>query len=228
MRPILFSLGSLNFYSYGFFAALGFIAGGAIIEYLAKKKKLLTSKHRQYFLIDALLLALIIGIISSRLLYILIYNLIFRVEPFSLVSNLLGGGFVFFGGLLAGLLVVHYWLKDEGLPTLAWFDPIMVGVTVGLTISEIGGYLNDGSIDHVIGFFGSLVVATISYNVCRTEKANGKNFFITLFLLFLLTFFLGFWRTEQLQWVGLGLSQYISLIGMLVLGGGVYQVLKEK
>lgn len=219
MRPILFSLGSLNFYSYGFFTALGIILAGMLVDYLARKKKLLTSRHREYFLIDALLFSLIAGIIGARLTYIIIYNLIFRLE--SAVSfNLLTGGFVFYGGLAAGLIAFIWWMRRQDKPILGWLDMVIVGISFGLAASEIGGYLNDGQIAHIGGFLGTSIITGMGYNYVITEKkATGRTFFYGLFLIFLLYFFLGFWSPEKVEWLGLTLGQWGSLIGLLSIAG---------
>lgn len=218
MRPILFSLGRLNFYSYGFFTALGFIAGGAVIDFLAKKKKLITGKHREYFLIDGLLFSLIVAIIASRIGYLLLYSLVFPVEPFDFAHSLLAGGFVFYIGLIAGLATLAWWLRKNKTPILPWFDITIVGIFTGLTISEIGGYLNDGQIVHLASLLGNSILAGFTYQLVLAEKKVGQTFFTGLFLLLLLFFFLGFWQIERVQWLGLTLTQWASLVGMGAMG----------
>jgi prolipoprotein diacylglyceryltransferase len=146
MRPILFDLGSLNFYSYGFFSALSFIAAGVVLHYLAGRKRLINSRTREYFVIDALLFSLIIAILISRLSYIVLYSFIFQTEPVGLGQNPLAGGFVFYPGLAAGLSAYAWWLVRHKEAVLPWFDVLSVVTLGGFGISEIGGYLNDGEI----------------------------------------------------------------------------------
>lgn len=227
MRPILFSLGRLNFYSYGFFTALGFIIGGIAIDYLAKKKKLITKRQREFFVIDALLFALIVGIIAARLGYIVLYNLIFRLEPFAF-DQLIGGGFVFYVGLAASLVALRWWLREEEKPLLAWYDVIIVGVLLGNGLSEVGGYLNDGAVVHIAGSIGNLCLAGLMYALLMTEKKRpGLTFWTGLFSLFLLIFFLGFWRDEKLIWFGLTFGQWASLAGLAGTGTLATRYLKD-
>lgn len=226
MRPILFSLGSLNFYSFGFFIALGFILSGIAIHYLAKKKRILTSKVREYFLFDALLLALAAGFIGARIFYIVLYNVIFRLEPLSQVTNLFGGGFVFYGAIAAALPVVYWWFKRHDMTSLAWLDVCMIGLQLGLAFTQFGGYLNDGQFIHLAEMVGYAVIGGIAYQTFKVEKKGGTTFIISLFLLFLLRFFVGFWRLEPIGWIGLTLDQWASLLGLIVMAGSVYRQLQ--
>lgn len=226
MRPILFSLGSLNFYSFGFFAALGYILSGMVIHRLAKKKRLLTSKHREYFLLDALLLALVSGIVGARLTYILTYNVLFRIDPLAEVTNLLGGGFVFYGGAAIALGVFYWWFKKHDMLNWAWFDVIITGLLVSMAFTGFASYLNDGQLLHVAEMVGYSVLAGVAYQTFRVEKAAGRTFVISLLLIFLFRFFLGFWEIERIEWIGLGFGQWVSLGGMLLVARIIYKDLK--
>ncbi len=215
MRPILFSFGRLNFYSYGFFTALGFLAGGILVNYLARRKRILTKKDGEYFLIDGLILSLVGAVIGARVGYFVLYDIVLRFASSSHGSGLLGGGFVFYAGLLVGLLTFVHWLRRHQAAILPWLDVVIVGITSGLAISEIGGYLNDALIAHMINFCGSIVVSVIAYLLVRTEKKAGTAFTYGLFLLFSVYFFVGFAQTEPVQWLGFVLSQWVSLLGMV-------------
>lgn len=217
MRPILFSVGSLNFYSYGFFTAIGFLAGGYLINYLAKQRGLISRKTPAYFVTDALLFALVIGLIVARLSYIVIHSFILRTEPLELATQLLGGGFIFYAGLAAGLAAIAWWMnrQNQSAPILAWLDIALIGVSAGFAVSEVGGYLNDGQIVHLTGLVGASGLAVFSYYLLLSIKEPGRLFRFTLFLLFLLLFFLGFWRLEKVIWYGFNFGQWVSLIGMI-------------
>jgi hypothetical protein len=47
------------------------------------------------------------------------------------------------------------------------------------------------------------------------EKKAGYAFFVSLALLFLMFFFLGFLSSEKVEWLGLTLTQWVSLAGVL-------------
>lgn len=216
MRPILFSLGSLNFYSYGFFTAVSFILAGMLVDYLAKRKRLITSKQREFFVIDMLLFALVIGIVAARVGYIVVYNLIFPSGPVVFGSNIFLGGFIFYVGLAAGLGALGIWLHRQQMPLLQWLDVLIIGVLAGLSLSEIGGYLNDGQIIHLARTVISAIAGGIIYHILFIERRPGIAFFNGLMTLFLMNFFLGFWTIERVNWLGLGLGQWVALLGTFI------------
>lgn len=216
MRPILFSIGRLNFYSYGFFTAIGFIAAGLVIDYLAKKKKLVTRRHREYFVIDGLLFSLVLGVLGSRIGYTVLYSFIFPLEPVEIFFDLTHGGFVFLIGLACGLGAFIWWLRQSQDLIMGWLDIVIIGVLAGYGLSELGGYLNDGQIVHLAGLVGTGILSGIGYYLLMTEKRAGKTFCYMLFLLLLLFFFLGFWEIERVRFVSLGLTQWVSLLAMIL------------
>lgn len=218
MRPILFSLGRLNFYSYGFFTAIGFLVGGYLINHLARKKRLLTKSHREHFLIDGLLISLIVAIIAARLAYILLYHLIFALEGLNLQTNLIGGGFIFYAGLLTGLAVFAWWVRKEETAFMAWLDVLIVGILGGLMVSAIGGYLNDGSVLHLVAWVIYLIMTALTYILVRYQKRVGLTAITGFTLLLTVNFFLGFWRTEAIQWLGLNLGQWFAIAALLGIG----------
>lgn len=228
MRPILFSLGSLNFYSYGFFTALGFVAAGILTDYLARKKKLITSKHREFFLIDTLLIILVVGILVARISYFLLYTLVLNDGG---VGGLFDGwhttGFLFLPGLVAGFVALVWWLRRHDLFSLVWLDIMMPGIFVAFGLSEIGGYLNDRQIVHLAGLLGSILMAGVSYLLVRYEKKMGIAFLYSLIGLFIFLFFLGFWRIEKIDLLGLNLTQWASVLGLAAVSGGLRRFHKK-
>ena len=106
MYPILFSIGKINFYSYGFFASLAFIAGYLVIYQLFKK-----DGHKTDDLVDKCLLIFIAAVLVSRLAFYLVYHDQFNhwYELFYIWQ----GGMISFGGLLGGLISYGYFYKKN-------------------------------------------------------------------------------------------------------------------
>lgn len=215
MRPILFSLGGLNFYSYGFFTAIAFLISGFIVDRLAKRKHLTKGRGINLVLLDNLLLSLVIAIVSARISYIGLYALIFRTESLDSTTNWLGGGFIFYAGLVAGLSCFHYLLKRIGDLNGVWFDILSLAILAGLSISEVGGYLNDGAYLHLIRIAGTSALAGLSYYFLLTNKTAGKTFGLSFLSLYIFYFFLGFWQLEKINWLSLNLGQWASLVGII-------------
>lgn len=138
MYPILFSFGRLNVYSHGLMMAIGAIAGGLIIFYLAKRKNLATN-----FVLDLCVFALLFGIIGSRILYVILY--FDQFQRFREVFFIWYGGLVSYGGIAGGFLVAYLYLKAKKQPILKWFDIGIIGLLIGWAFGRVGCLLNGDS-----------------------------------------------------------------------------------
>ena len=138
MYPILFSLGRLNVYSHGLMMAIGAVAGGLVIFYLAKRKGLKTN-----FILDLCVFTLLAGIIGSRILYVILY--FDQFQRFREVFFIWYGGLVSYGGIAGGFLVAFLYLKAKKEPVLKWFDVGMIGLLIGWAFGRVGCLLNGDS-----------------------------------------------------------------------------------
>lgn len=144
MRPILFSVGSVNFYSYGFFLAVGFIVGVLVLFWLAKiSKQVIDDKDRSEFL-DLILYSVLAGLVCGRIGHIIIFASQYRGVPFW--EAMLRGGFSFYPGLIAGLLIFILLLHRFHKPVWNWLALGMLGLLAGKAVAHIGGYLSGQAI----------------------------------------------------------------------------------
>ncbi len=97
MYPILYKLGPINLYAYGFFLALGFLS--AILVGGLEARRLGLPVGRFYDLCFYIILAALIG---SRLLFVIVDPGPFIQNPLKIFA-LWEGGLVFHGGLIAGV-----------------------------------------------------------------------------------------------------------------------------
>lgn len=127
MYPILFSIGSINFYSYGLFISIAFIATYFMVEYLAKRKKLPTSD-----LFEKMVAILLSGIIIGHVSYFICYRDQFLnwYEIFYLWAGLTS-----FGGILGGVAAM-IWVFRKNF--YAWADTIAVAFLFGVFFWRIG------------------------------------------------------------------------------------------
>lgn len=112
MRPILFSIGDINFYSYGFFVSMAFLCFYLLTEYLFKKNKISTK-----YLFEKILLVLFCGFVGARLLYYALYDSL-TVRDF---FDFAGGGFVSFGGIVFGIATILLLYKKQLSKTIDIF-----------------------------------------------------------------------------------------------------------
>jgi phosphatidylglycerol---prolipoprotein diacylglyceryl transferase len=140
--PVLFSLGPLTVYTFGAMMALGFLVGGyAVSEGLERKGM---DPEEAWSIV---LWAAVGGIAGSRVLAILGDLRAFFESPLgSLIS---GSGFVWYGGLIGGLLSVTIFLRVRGMPWLRSVDCIAPGAAIGQAIGRIGCQVSgDGDWGH--------------------------------------------------------------------------------
>jgi len=132
MHPVLLKLGPLTIHTYGFFIAMGFIAG----IFLAKReaKRLGESPER---IMDLSFYILIAAIAGSRLLYIFINPEIFLsdiLESFRIWN----GGLVFYGGFIAALIVGIVYLKMKKMPLWRTTDIAALSLALGQFFGRLG------------------------------------------------------------------------------------------
>src|SRR5215470_13218558 len=115
MVPVLLHVGPISLYSFGAMLALAFLAGGAILaEGLAMRG--LDRGHAT----SIVWWAAIGGLVGSRLLAVVNEWSRFIADPLSYLFT--GAGFVWYGGLVGGLVAVSIYLSSRGLPWLAVSD----------------------------------------------------------------------------------------------------------
>jgi len=78
MYPILFKLGSINIYSYGFFVILGFSLGAILAILKARRKGIKVPFDK---LVDLFFYSVLSAIVGSRILFVLINFDFYREHP---------------------------------------------------------------------------------------------------------------------------------------------------
>ena len=134
MRSILFSIGPLHVYGYGFMIAIGVICAFAIGCFLAKRSGLDDDA-----LFSMGLVGIVGGIIGAKLLYYIVEFPSILADP-SILLNF-GEGFVVYGGLIAGFLSPLIYTKAKKLPFLPYLDCAVPGVAFAQGCGRIGCFL---------------------------------------------------------------------------------------
>ncbi len=134
MRSILFSIGPLHVYGYGFMIAIGVICAFALGCFLAKRSDLDDDT-----LFSMGLVGIVGGIIGAKLLYYVVEFPSILADP-SILLNF-GEGFVVYGGLIAGFLSPLIYTKAKKLPFLPYLDCAVPGVAFAQGCGRIGCFL---------------------------------------------------------------------------------------
>ena len=134
MYPELLHIGPVTIYSYGVMMALSFVAAGWLLG------KELEQQNRDPELASTLVLwAAVGGIIGARILFIVDEWRAFVVDPVSLIFT--GAGFVWYGGLIGGVIGVTLCIRRHRLPWLSMMDMIAPAIALGHGIGRIGCHL---------------------------------------------------------------------------------------
>jgi len=133
MHPILFQIGSLTVYTYGFFIALGAVLGG-LYMWRQGKKQFGWSFDQANTLFVLLIIA---GVVGGK------FFLLFE-QPEYYLKNLTrlfsGSGFVFYGSLLTAIPVMLWYFRRIKIPTLAMLDVMAVVTCIVHGFGRIGCY----------------------------------------------------------------------------------------
>jgi phosphatidylglycerol:prolipoprotein diacylglycerol transferase len=134
MYPVLLNLGPVTIYSYGVMMALSFVAAGWVISTELERQ------GRDPELASTLVLwAAVGGLLGARILFILDAWQAFMADPWSLIFT--GAGFIWYGGLIGGVIGVTLCIRHYKLPWLTTMDMVGPGIALGHGIGRIGCHL---------------------------------------------------------------------------------------
>ncbi len=121
MHPVLFQVGSLTIYTYGFFIATGAVLGGLFMWRQGKRRFGMTFDQAN----TLLLLLIAAGVVGGKVFIIFENPSFYFSHPLELFTK---NGFVFYGSLLTAIPVMLWFFKKNKIPTLGMLD-VMAMVT---------------------------------------------------------------------------------------------------
>lgn len=134
---VLFSIGGVTIYWYGLCVALG-IAVAYTIGLLILRRY---AKHSEKHFDRVFFLTFFFGVIGARVTYVLYHLDYFRVFPHESIA-LWHGGWVWHGGIVAGVLAAYLYCRRYRLSFWTFADASVPGVLLGQAIGRIGNYFN--------------------------------------------------------------------------------------
>jgi len=129
MHPVLFKLGPLVIYTYGFFVFLGVAFGYIICSREAKKQEICPEIFSNIFF-----WVIIFAFLGAKVLYLLIERKYFLAEPLAMIRS----GFVFYGGVISGICAVYVLSCKYKISFLKLSDIIVIGVPLAHALGRIG------------------------------------------------------------------------------------------
>ena len=133
MKPILFSIGDLNIYSYGLCYALALIVGLFLAEYRAKKHGL---DHE--FIFSMGFIAIILGVVCAKLLYLITIADQLFADFWNVLKNSISEGFVVYGGIIGAALTAIIYCRIKKKSFLEYFDIAAPSIAIGQAIGRVG------------------------------------------------------------------------------------------
>ncbi len=126
------SLGPFTLHTYGVLLAIAFLAGLWVASRQAKRDGLDAGR-----ITDMAVWVLIAGLLGAKAMLLAVDWRYFSRNPRELLSLFQSGG-VFYGGLLAGILVAWLYARHYQLPGWRTADVLAPGVVIGQAIGRLG------------------------------------------------------------------------------------------
>ena len=140
MFPVIYDFGEVNIFGFSFHPVInsyGFMLMIAFYTcYYFLHKDLKRLGYKPALAGDVVFAAAIGGIIGSRIYFLLENFEQFLNDPIGMIFS--GGGLVFLGGLLGGLLAVTYIIKKNNLRWIAFADIVAPLLILGYAIGRVG------------------------------------------------------------------------------------------
>ncbi|MDD5080371.1 MAG: prolipoprotein diacylglyceryl transferase [Candidatus Omnitrophica bacterium] len=133
MYPILFDLGFIKIYSYGVFVCIGIIAG-----YLVARRQLKNTGVPEQTFSDIVFWSIVWGFFGAKLLYLIVEWRYAIRYPLDVIRS----GFVFYGGLVSGVIAVFFLVKKYKVDFFKIGDLFALAMPLAHAFGRIGCFLN--------------------------------------------------------------------------------------
>ena len=132
MHPILFEIGGFPVYTYGVLLAAAYLLGLQFALVRARRRGLDANR-----VMDLGIWIIISALIGAKLLLLIVDFDTFSRNPRELLTLLRSGG-VFYGGLIAAVVVALWYLRRHRMPVWSVTDAFAPGIALGHVIGRMG------------------------------------------------------------------------------------------
>ena len=132
MHPILFDLGGFTIYAYGVLLAAAYLLGLQFALMLARARGLDGQR-----VMDLGIWIIISALVGAKLLLLIVDFRQFTDDPRQLLALARSGG-VFYGGLIAAVVVALLYLRRHKLPLWTTTDVFAPGIALGHVVGRLG------------------------------------------------------------------------------------------
>lgn len=246
MYRILFKWDGVTIYSYGFFVFLG-----VMVSYLSALREAKQQKLDVKVFSDIIFWCFIMGLVGARFLFLCVEYERFLQSPLAMIFS--RSGFVFYGGLISGLLGLYFLTRRYKQNFFKLADTIALVIPLGHSLGRIGCFFNGCCYgkpttswlgvkfppDSPAGILGEKVIPTQLISsffliviffmlrfIKKKKEFNGEVFLSYLILYGIFRFIIEFFRGDPRGHIFIfSVSQAISLA---VVGGSIFLWQKVK
>ncbi|HNX91392.1 MAG TPA: prolipoprotein diacylglyceryl transferase [Candidatus Omnitrophota bacterium] len=136
MHRVLFSIGSFDVYSYGFFVALAFLVCVLLMKKDSERAGIAFDR-----VLDCIIWTLILGLFGGRILFVVINWRDYIEHPIRILA-FREGGMAFQGSLILGIVASAIVCRVHKVPYLKFLDIMAPYAALGQAIGRIGCFMN--------------------------------------------------------------------------------------
>jgi phosphatidylglycerol---prolipoprotein diacylglyceryl transferase len=162
MHPVLFEVGGITVYTYGFFIALGALAAFSYMAWQSKREFGVTFDQSN----NLFILLLVAGVVGGKLFMIFEDPSYYLSNPGKLLS---GSGFVFYGSLLLCIPVMIWFFRRNKIPVLAMLDVMAIVTCMVHGFGRIGCFMAGCCYGHPTDSFWGV---TFTDPLCHARPLN--------------------------------------------------------
>lgn len=137
MKPVLFSIGPIQIYSFGLMIMLGVVLSLYLMGQKVEKSPL-PAKDKIF---DLVFVVLGVGFLGGRIAYIIQQREWYFEDPLKIFA-VWEGGLIFYGGLIGGFLGLVLYAKKHKYSLWALMDYIVPYVALSQAFGRVGCFLN--------------------------------------------------------------------------------------
>lgn len=240
MNPVAFNILGLEIRWYGILIAFGMLLGIKIAMIQAKKNSI-----KEESILDIVLWAIPASIIGARIYYVIFNWQYYKFDFFKIINTRLGG-MAIHGGLIGGVLAIHFICKFKKLDFIKMLDIIVVGLPLGQAIGRWGNFINkeahggptnlpwgiivDGQKVHPTFLYESIwdfALFMFLLHISKKKEYKGQVFVLYAIIYSVGRFFIEGLRTDSLMIGPIRTAQLISL-GSIIVGCLLHFYWKKK
>lgn len=224
MKPILFELGSIKFYSFGLVILASLIMGCSTSWLLLRQ-----SKTKVNFKTDVIILTGLMGIIGARLTFFLLN--FYRFRSFEQMFYYPKEGLVAWGGILAASLFCFGLMIKYEDNLWVWLDNLILGFLAGfLSGNIIIDLLSKNSLlDYRLFWIFVTLVYLLVLKIPRIGKdLHGYLYFFGLLSFSLMQISLPYSHNRNIVFLYLDLNQIFSLFILILISGFLISITSKK